>query len=108
MKQEIKNKVYISLEGEILITINADSPDLSEVIEKIILDLSIDVDKITCESDIENFDKEGFLTIIVETSKEIRELIQTNEDDIKSILDSEEQDESAIEYYKKLNEENEK
>lgn len=101
MNHEIEGKIVITY-GNKSITLDSKSPDLSELAKKVLADGTFDLDKITCESDIQNFDKEGFSEVIRESCKDIRQMISSEletYDEIKKQIIS---DETAKEYYEEL------
>lgn len=82
----MENNILVKLSENININISSDSPDLSELVRKIIEVDDLDVDKITVKSTTENFDKESFEQAIKESIKEIKKELVLNKDNFEKAI----------------------
>ena len=82
----MENNILVKLSENININISSDSPDLSELVKKIIEVDDLDVDKITVESTTENFDKDSFEQAIKEAIKEIKKELVLNKDNFEKAI----------------------
>lgn len=102
MTQEQRNNIEI-IHGEVvLLTIDSDSPDLKNIIEKIILNDNIDVNKLECKSNIEDFDVKSFLAVITTTISSIKKALENNIKDYNSIKKTIQSDDSIETFYEEL------
>lgn len=82
----MENNILVKLSENININISSDSPDLSELVRKIIEVDDLDVDKITVKSTTENFDKDSFEQAIKEAIKEIKKELVLNKDNFEKAI----------------------
>jgi hypothetical protein len=102
MSHENKNVIEVFHEKELICSINSDSPSLTDIVDKIILNQELEVDKLICKSEIDNFDTSGFTEVLVNTIKSIRTQLATNVDEYEKALESIEKDDDIMEYYQSL------
>lgn len=102
MIQEITKKISIIYNGDTLVSIDSDSPVLTDIVNKVILNENVDLKLLECQTDIIEFDTKGFLEIIKDTVSEIREKLKINTRDYDEILKSINQDQKVEEFYESL------
>ncbi|NMA05559.1 MAG: hypothetical protein GX931_04225 [Acholeplasmataceae bacterium] len=108
MKQEQKKMIKIIHEGNVLLEINAKSPNLENIVSKIIVDPEIDVEKLALETEIESFDNNTFLGILKKTIRDIKEDLKNEIDKYEEVVKSLNYDDEVVEYYKKMLEQQKK
>lgn len=99
-----QNEIVFKIKEREDISINSDNPDLSKIIDNVIVVEDIDIEDLEIKTEIENFDIEGFKEIITTTIKEIREMIEVNNENLKKYTESLKFDESVSDYYRKIKE----
>lgn len=107
MSHENKNIIEVFHEEKLICLIDSDSPSLTDIVSKIILNSEIKVDKLACKSDIVDFDTLGFTEVLVNTIKSIRAQLVNNADEFDKALKSIEKDDDVMMYYKKISSLNE-
>lgn len=83
-------------------SLNAESPNLEDILNKIILKEDIDIENVEITTEIEDFDLEGFKEIINSTILEIKEKLTFNNLEFERIVKTVQFDDSVEEIYKKL------
>lgn len=73
----MENKVFINFkEEDVNIEINIQQPDLADLVHRIIAEhLMVTKDNVEVSSDVENFDKEEFLELLIEVHSDFCEEI---------------------------------
>lgn len=102
MNLKESNYIEIYHGQELLCKINSDSPNLEEIVSKIIINSEIDLKKLSCKSNVDSFDKTGFIEIVTTSTDQIRVLLKNNLSQFDEILKTISADTDVIEYYKKI------
>lgn len=102
MSQPNKNHIELYCGEDLILTLDPDSPDLNKIVEKIILNNAIDTSKIICKTNIDEFDKEGFLVVIVESINSIKQKIKINNTDYELTMKSLVKDLEVEDFYQFL------
>lgn len=100
----MNHNIDILYEGNIICSINANSPMLSDVVEKVILNEKIDLNKIDLKCEIDKFDTNAFKEILISAGTSIRSKLTNEREKFEQILKTIETDQDVIEYYSKLKE----
>lgn len=82
----MENKITIKLKEDTKVFISSDSPDLSELVKKIIEIEDLDIELITVESTTENFDIVSFEQAIKDAIKEIKKELVINKKSYEQAL----------------------
>ena len=82
----MENKITVKLNENINIFISSDSPDLSDLIKKIIEIEDLDIEQITVESTVEDFDVVSFEQAIKVAIKDIKKELVINKDSYEQAL----------------------
>lgn len=82
----MENDILVKLNEETTVSISSDSPDLSELVRKLIQIKELNIDKIVVESVSSNFDKDSFEQAIKEAVKEIREELILNKESYEKAI----------------------
>lgn|SRR5690606_6301342 len=96
--------IDIMYDGKTICSINADSPMLSEVVVKVILDENIDLNQIFLKCEIDKFDTNAFKEILISSGTSIRSRLTNEREKFEQILKTIETDQDVIAYYNKLKE----
>lgn len=96
--------IDIMYDGKTICSINADSPMLSEVVVKVILDEKIDLNQIFLKCEIDKFDTNAFKEILISAGTSIRTRLTNECGKFEQILASIETDQDVTAYYNKLKE----
>jgi len=101
------NNIDVLYDKNIICSINADSPALSDVVVKVILDEKIDLNKINIKCEIEKFDTNTFKEILISAGTSIRNKLKNECENFDQILKTIEIEQDVIAYYNKLKESSE-
>lgn len=82
----MENKITVKLNENTNIFISSDSPDLSDLIKKIIEIEDLDIEQITVESTVEDFDVVSFEQAIKVAIKYIKKELVINKDSYEQAL----------------------
>lgn len=82
----MENDILVKLNEVTTVSISSDSPDLSELVRKLIQIKELNIDKIVVESVSSNFDKDSFEQAIKEAVKEIREELILNKESYEKAI----------------------
>lgn len=82
----MENKITVKLNENTNIFISSDSPDLSDLIKKIIEIEDLDIEQITVESTVEDFDVVSFEQAIKVAIKDIKKELVINKDSYEQAL----------------------
>ena len=82
----MENKITVKLNENTNIFISSDSPDLSDLIKKIIEIEDLDIEQITVESTVEDFDVVSFEQAIKVAIKDIKKELVINKDRYEQAL----------------------
>ncbi len=96
--------IDIMYDGKTICSINADSPMLSEVVVKVILDEKIDLNIIDLKCEIDKFDTNAFKEILISAGTSIRNKLTNECEKFEQILETIETDQDVTAYYNKLKE----
>lgn len=100
--KENESKISIFKSEELIYEIDSENPDISKLIEKIVIDKDITNDNIHCETKIEKFDVESFTELIKQTVTEVRDSLVSEIKDYEEINKTIVLDDDVKEYYSRL------
>lgn len=102
MNHNKKNEINVLCDNQLICTIDSDSPSLVEIVNKIILNESIDISKLKCKTNIENFDSDGLTDVLVDSIKSIKSSLTSNINQFEKVINTIRADKDIEEFYESL------